>query len=68
MLEVVLVAVFVTLAVIAAGSKRRVVPVDARRDTVTLGDGSDTDLPCPWCLAQTSEEDDACPTCGQLFG
>jgi hypothetical protein len=68
LLEVVLVAVFITLAVIAAGSQRRVVSAEAPGDTITLGDETDTDLPCPWCLAQTNEEDDACPTCGQLFG
>lgn len=28
----------------------------------------DADLPCPWCMAQTRENDDRCPTCGQRFG
>jgi hypothetical protein len=26
------------------------------------------DLPCPWCLAPTVEEDDACPACHEPFG
>lgn len=68
LLEVVLVTFFVTLAVMAVGSRSRTAPVDTPGGTITLGDDIDTDLPCPWCLAQTSEEDEACPTCGQLFG
>lgn len=68
MLEVVLVAVFVTLAVVAIGSQGRMVSAEAAAETVVLGGDTDTDLPCPWCLAQTTEEDSACPTCGQLFG
>ncbi|MDH3730001.1 MAG: hypothetical protein OES13_02575 [Acidimicrobiia bacterium] len=26
------------------------------------------DLPCPWCRADTSEKDNICPGCGQVFG
>ncbi|GMQ85443.1 MAG: hypothetical protein BMS9Abin07_1009 [Acidimicrobiia bacterium] len=26
------------------------------------------DLPCPWCNAQTTETDSACPSCHQVFG
>ena len=26
------------------------------------------DLPCPWCQAPTSEDDETCPTCRQRFG
>ena len=26
------------------------------------------DLPCPWCRAQTREDDPACPSCLQPFG
>jgi len=26
------------------------------------------DLPCPWCLAPTRENDVTCPSCGQRFG
>lgn len=26
------------------------------------------DLPCPWCRADTSEKDETCPGCGQVFG
>ena len=31
-------------------------------------DGRTADLPCPWCLAPTSENDERCPSCGQRFG
>ena len=26
------------------------------------------DLPCPWCHAQTCDQDSACPSCGRNFG
>lgn len=26
------------------------------------------DLPCPWCFAQTTEQDPTCPSCGRRFG
>jgi len=26
------------------------------------------DLPCPWCMAATSETDTRCPSCHQEFG
>ncbi len=31
-------------------------------------DGAIEDLPCPWCHAQTSDQDAACPSCGRNFG
>lgn len=37
------------------------------RDVVAVGEEG-SDLPCPWCLSPTSEEDDECPGCGQRFG
>jgi hypothetical protein len=27
-----------------------------------------TELPCPWCGAETSESDVSCPSCHQPFG
>ena len=27
-----------------------------------------TELPCPWCGAETSETDVACPSCHRAFG
>ena len=35
---------------------------------VMLYDAIRPDLPCPWCRAQTSEDDHACPSCGRIFG
>ena len=35
--------------------------------TRLIPEGDLLDLPCPWCQAQTSEEDDACPGCGTAF-
>jgi hypothetical protein len=35
--------------------------------TRLIPEGDDLDLPCPWCHAQTSEDDDACPGCGRAF-
>jgi len=29
--------------------------------------GGELDLPCPWCHAQTAEDDEACPGCGKAF-
>lgn len=36
-------------------------------DSTSVIDLND-DLPCPWCLAPTSESDSACPSCGRSFG
>jgi rubrerythrin len=27
-----------------------------------------TELPCPWCGAETEESDSACPNCRRAFG
>jgi hypothetical protein len=27
----------------------------------------DVDLPCPWCRAATTEDDEECPGCGARF-
>jgi hypothetical protein len=67
MLEMAFATFLVTIALVAIGGRPR-----AARGTQsafgfgTTGDGSD--LPCPWCRAQTSESDDHCPNCGQRFG
>ncbi len=62
MLEaIVVIGLFVAL-VLAGGRSTR--PLKA--PTIQLSDV--TDLPCPWCRANTSEYDDYCPSCGQAFG
>jgi hypothetical protein len=35
---------------------------------VMLHDPSNPDLPCPWCMAPTFEEDSDCSSCGHHFG
>jgi rubrerythrin len=45
--------------------------LDAVRRTLPAAftaDLSETDLPCPWCGAATTEADDHCPTCRRRFG
>ena len=62
MLEaIVVIGLFVAL-VLAGGRSYR--PVEA--PTIRLSD--ETDLPCPWCRANTNEYDDYCASCGQPFG
>ncbi len=67
MLEIVLAAVFVTMAIVTVGSKTIPSPGASHNSTIaTIGDGSD--LPCPWCRAQTAAGDAHCPACGHPFG
>ena len=66
MLEMALAALFVTVALVAIGGRSQTATDAGARELVLHGDG--TDLPCPWCRAQTSEKDDHCPSCGQRFG
>jgi hypothetical protein len=53
--------VIVFLAVAVVGSAVSFVPLSR------LLDGGELDLPCPWCHAQTAEDDEACPACGRSF-
>lgn len=67
MLEMALAAVFVTVAVVAIGGRGlNTAGVTAQPFPLPLDDSSD--LPCPWCRAQTRENDHHCSTCGQRFG
>lgn len=54
------------------GNKKNSRPVTRRGQTYpTLSSSHDLaleDLPCPWCHAQTSDQDPACPSCGRNFG
>ncbi len=38
------------------------------REGLAVDDDVFVDLPCPWCLAPTSEDDIACPSCLEPFG
>ncbi len=67
MLEMALATFLVTIALVAIGGRSQ--SLGDNRSAMRLsftGDGSD--LPCPWCRAQTSESDHHCPSCGQRFG
>lgn len=66
MFEMALVALFVTVALLALGSKRMV--ADDRNGFRYSAAEESSDLPCPWCRSSTRESDRHCPTCGQRFG
>ena len=67
MLEMALAAVLVSLAIFAIGGKTS--PASQSQRTTVLPHTDDvSDLPCPWCQAQTTESDAHCPSCGQRFG
>ncbi len=67
MLEIVLATVFVTMAIITVNNKTQTTTVASREPRyAAIGDGSD--LPCPWCRAQTTAGDVHCPSCGHRFG
>jgi hypothetical protein len=67
MLEMALAAFLVTIALVAiGGTSQGATQSPALAKLALKGDGSD--LPCPWCRAQTNEKDDHCPSCGQRFG
>lgn len=69
MLEIALAGLFVTVAVVVIGSKDRQIAWSSPDVIVPVGEESTLpDLPCPWCRAQTDEEDPYCPSCGQRFG
>ncbi len=70
MLEIAIASVFIAVAFVAVGtSSRPVMSASVTEVLPVLGvEEALTDLPCPWCLAQTREEDPNCPACGQPFG
>ena len=66
MLEIALAAVFVTVAVLAIGGRGiNAARTGGQPHFAVLDEASD--LPCPWCRAQTHEGDKLCATCGQRF-
>ncbi|MEN8233907.1 MAG: hypothetical protein ABFR89_03155 [Actinomycetota bacterium] len=69
MLEIAIVSVFVAIAFVAVGrSSHPALTANVAALQVLAPEETSTDLPCPWCLAQTREDDRSCPTCGQPFG
>ena len=67
MLEMALAALLVTVAVFAIGGRTNS-PTRGASPLVLNPVDDVSDLPCPWCHAQTTEADDHCPSCGQRFG
>jgi len=67
MLEMALAAVFITVAVLAIGGRGMNAAGSGVQQHFVVMDES-SDLPCPWCRAQTREGDQHCSTCGQRFG
>ncbi len=66
MLEMALAAVFVTVALVAIGGRTVATDKGGVLGFTPLEESSD--LPCPWCSANTREADQHCPSCGQPFG
>lgn len=70
MFEIAIASVFIAVAFVAVGTSSRsaaatpvveLQPLYAKEEPLA-------DLPCPWCLAPTHENDAGCPSCGQPFG
>lgn len=67
MLEL-LVAGSLVVAIFAATSRNRTEQIDPEPSDLLVMSDSENDLPCPWCLAPTDENDRRCPSCEQRFG
>lgn len=67
MLEMAVAAFLVMIAVVTIGGRNNSATHSPSPTILAPGDEV-SDLPCPWCLAQTGEGDDHCPSCGQRFG
>ena len=69
MLEIALTTLFVAVAVVAIGHRRQHPALSGPAEVLRFTDeDGGHDLPCPWCRAQTREDDRHCPECGQPFG
>jgi len=73
MLEIAIASVLIAVAFVAVGTTSRPMLSSNVTELVpaTGMDGLEeqvVDLPCPWCHAQTREDDSSCPSCGQPFG
>jgi hypothetical protein len=70
MFEIAIASVLIAVAFVAVGTSSRA-SAGAQVVDVQSVFGRDEpvpDLPCPWCLAQTNEDDAGCRACGQPFG
>ena len=70
MFEIAGASVFIAVAFVAVGTSSHSaasLPVTELQPVLEKEEPL-ADLPCPWCLAQTHEDDSGCPSCGQPFG
>jgi hypothetical protein len=68
-LEVALTTLFVAVAIVTIGHRRQRPALSIPGEVYHFTDEEAAfDLPCPWCKAQTLEDDRHCPECGQPFG
>jgi len=70
MVQLLLAASLITALVVLAGRRFRDVGDGFAFEAGTWEDAyrSATELPCPWCRADTEESDRACPSCHRPFG
>ena len=61
-------ASIITVLVLIAGSRFRDIDQGLATETWVEVYRSATELPCPWCGAETEESDTACPNCHRTFG
>ena len=71
MFEIAIASVFIAVAFVAVGTSSRTAKAASVMELQPVFFGMEdavADLPCPWCLAQTREDDAGCASCGQPFG
>jgi hypothetical protein len=70
MFEIAIASVFIAVAFVAVGTSSRSATAAPAVELQPLYSKEEplADLPCPWCLAPTHENDIGCPSCGQPFG
>jgi rubrerythrin len=61
-------ASIITVLVVIAGSRFRDTGEDLEVQSWAEAYRVATELPCPWCGAETEESDSACPNCRRAFG
>jgi len=66
--QLLLAASIITVLVLIAGSRFRDIDQDLERESWVEAYRPATELPCPWCGAETEESDTACPSCHRTFG
>lgn len=68
MVHLLVAASIITALVVLAGSRFRHVGDGFEAGSWAQVYRAATELPCPWCGADTEESDPACPSCRRPFG